>query len=392
ALDGVVEWDADLKMVRLNKYTDCITLKIGSDLAYHNGDYADLDTPPVIMDGRTMLPLRFVATELGFKVEWDGVDTITVEENRDISRLAASSGVCRGDDGNLYCYAKRSDHHSDINVVAPNGKMLASYVFTGTFGTSYADNDGNIMSTLGDYGNFYSGYNIMPDGTRVDITYGNSDEYDNDGNRYLYVESYDETGVESGYIIKNSNGETIERYCCKYNPVADYNIYRAADGSEMLGGTFFGERGVVYSDERFVRFIGTKQNNTSTGTQIIGHYVIYSDNAGGEYKYTLKDGEQYLEYPDGSKVHLVRGEGLKRTAELPDGKGMAYFTQSAGGDGGGHIYGFTVEDEDGGQIDYLKYRGYINICEKENGEIFKYGTKDGKDLTIEPDGEISYLN
>ena len=36
-----------------------------------NSEYVDFDTPPVIIDGRTLIPIRAVAEKIGLKVTWD---------------------------------------------------------------------------------------------------------------------------------------------------------------------------------------------------------------------------------------------------------------------------------------------------------------------------------
>jgi hypothetical protein len=37
-----------------------------------------LDVPPIIKDGRTFIPVRFVTEQLGYNVSWDG-ETKTVK-------------------------------------------------------------------------------------------------------------------------------------------------------------------------------------------------------------------------------------------------------------------------------------------------------------------------
>lgn len=49
-----------------------IVLQIGKNEATVDGEKVSLDAPPVLQNGRTMVPLRFIAESLGCKVEWDG--------------------------------------------------------------------------------------------------------------------------------------------------------------------------------------------------------------------------------------------------------------------------------------------------------------------------------
>jgi len=75
-LGANVVWDGDEKKVTINFKEIKIELWIGKNLAKVNGNYKliDPDNPkvvPLIINGRTMLPIRFVAENLGCKVEWD---------------------------------------------------------------------------------------------------------------------------------------------------------------------------------------------------------------------------------------------------------------------------------------------------------------------------------
>ena len=48
-----------------------IKLTINDKTAYVNGKEIALDTPSVIKDGRTLVPVRFISESLGKTVEWD---------------------------------------------------------------------------------------------------------------------------------------------------------------------------------------------------------------------------------------------------------------------------------------------------------------------------------
>ncbi len=64
-----------------------IRLKIDSRTAYINNKEKTLDTTPTIINGRTMLPIRFIAENLGFNVEWNNTEqliTISNKTNKDI--------------------------------------------------------------------------------------------------------------------------------------------------------------------------------------------------------------------------------------------------------------------------------------------------------------------
>lgn len=77
AFGGTVGWDQDSQSVMLSMNDDNIILVINSDTAYLNGTEYTLDSAPVVINDRTMLPIRFIAEGFNLGVAWDG-DTQTV--------------------------------------------------------------------------------------------------------------------------------------------------------------------------------------------------------------------------------------------------------------------------------------------------------------------------
>ena len=83
-LGASIGWDANEKKVTVSLKDTIIELWIGKNIARVNG----VDTPidpnnpkvvPMIIQGRTMLPVRFVAENLGCQVDWDAnTKTVTI--------------------------------------------------------------------------------------------------------------------------------------------------------------------------------------------------------------------------------------------------------------------------------------------------------------------------
>ena len=84
ALGGTVGWDATTKKATVTLGKKIIALWIGKSAATVNGvstliDSTNAKVVPEIINGRTMLPLRFVAENLGATVGWDqNTQTITI--------------------------------------------------------------------------------------------------------------------------------------------------------------------------------------------------------------------------------------------------------------------------------------------------------------------------
>ncbi len=72
AFGGSVAWDGDTQTVSLAMQDDSINLVIDSNTAYLNNVAYTLDVAPTIINGRTMLPIRFVSEGFNLGVAWDG--------------------------------------------------------------------------------------------------------------------------------------------------------------------------------------------------------------------------------------------------------------------------------------------------------------------------------
>lgn len=76
-----VAWEAKSRQITVRGGDRLITLWVGRSQAVVDGRKVALDTVPVIWQDRTMVPLRFVAETLGLAVHWDGT-TRTVALSR----------------------------------------------------------------------------------------------------------------------------------------------------------------------------------------------------------------------------------------------------------------------------------------------------------------------
>jgi len=77
ALGAAVNWDEIKRTVTVTKDEIKIVIKIDSQTTVVNGEEIKLDSPAFIESGRTYTPLRLIAESLGASVDWDE-DTKTV--------------------------------------------------------------------------------------------------------------------------------------------------------------------------------------------------------------------------------------------------------------------------------------------------------------------------
>lgn len=73
ALNVEVDWEDSTKTVLATDATTSISLKIGEKTAFKNKEEITLDVPPTILDGRTLIPIRFFSEAFGCEVLWDAV-------------------------------------------------------------------------------------------------------------------------------------------------------------------------------------------------------------------------------------------------------------------------------------------------------------------------------
>lgn len=79
ALDAKVSWDQFEKMVTIVKGDITIYLWIGKTYSIVSGNMVTLSSPPVLRNGKTFVPMRFISESLGAKVDWEPLtQTVTV--------------------------------------------------------------------------------------------------------------------------------------------------------------------------------------------------------------------------------------------------------------------------------------------------------------------------
>ncbi|MUT65420.1 N-acetylmuramoyl-L-alanine amidase family protein [Paenibacillus sp. NEAU-GSW1] len=65
-----VTWLKQTQTVIIHNDTDEISLKINDNIALVNNEKVPMDTPAILQDDTTLIPLRFVAENLGIRVKW----------------------------------------------------------------------------------------------------------------------------------------------------------------------------------------------------------------------------------------------------------------------------------------------------------------------------------
>lgn len=90
SIGAAVTWNNSLKNVIISYNGRRMMLTIDDPIAYVAYSESRLDVPPMIINDRTFLPIRFVAESFGCDVDWDeGTRTITAELHKENVQHAA---------------------------------------------------------------------------------------------------------------------------------------------------------------------------------------------------------------------------------------------------------------------------------------------------------------
>jgi spore germination protein YaaH len=87
AIGAVVNWDEKNQTIAAFKGSTSVMLRLGSNTAYINQVPLKLDAPPVIRNGRTLVPLRFFSEAFGATVSWvNETRTVVIDTGEKLSK------------------------------------------------------------------------------------------------------------------------------------------------------------------------------------------------------------------------------------------------------------------------------------------------------------------
>ena len=79
ACGAKVNWDANTKTITGEKGNTTVVMQIDSNMLFINEDVTEMDATPVIIDGRTLAPARYVAESFGGIVDWDAENKVVFD-------------------------------------------------------------------------------------------------------------------------------------------------------------------------------------------------------------------------------------------------------------------------------------------------------------------------
>ncbi len=267
-IGGSVEWNGDTRTVDLQSGDNNIKLEIDSTTAYLNNGPYTLDTPPAIIGGRTMLPIRFIAESFGLEVNWSGEEqTVTIVKKSEIQTETVTSVEIRtevttneettteNDNNILVVYFSATNNTKGVAEKIAEAADADIYAITPAIPYTDADLDYNtecrankeqnddsarpeisgMVENMEDYDTVFIGYPIW---------WGQAPKI-----MYTFLESYD------------FNGKTIIPFCTSgSSPIGSSaeNMHSLAAGADWLEGQRFGGGASADDVSSWVNSLGLK--------------------------------------------------------------------------------------------------------------------------------------
>ena len=123
AMGGTAGWDGETETATLNMGDDEIKLIIDSKSAYLNETEKMLDVAPAIINERTMLPIRFIAESFRFSVEWVEAEQKIIIRKESKDETTASSHKI------LIAYFSRAGENWQVGYVDKgNTAVIEEYI------------------------------------------------------------------------------------------------------------------------------------------------------------------------------------------------------------------------------------------------------------------------
>jgi hypothetical protein len=75
-----VTWDQETQSATVTQNDTAVTIRINDTEADVNGQMVSMDVPARLINDKTMVPVRFLSEQLGYDVNWDGENRIITIE------------------------------------------------------------------------------------------------------------------------------------------------------------------------------------------------------------------------------------------------------------------------------------------------------------------------
>lgn len=357
-----------------------IKLGIGDEYAYNNGRNSKLLSPPVIIDGRTLVPVRFISESFGLKVDWD-------EDNKSVL-LTYDGNLSEGKKTLDYTEYKPRFFDHGVKIMIPDywNKLDTenSFGFTDEFENIQMDVFDIAMDTplpleyiMEEY-KFILGSQYKDAVTIIDSRIDNINNIDVariDTEVVISEIKEDQTHI---FFLANNN---IYRVTFKYNKDDEYNYYNDII-KNIISTIEISSKTFNTSDEHYIEYDGFFNNKLELKSPIYANQLVENsfeftgsidpESTVTELKAIVLKGDSKKEFT----IPLVDNK-FKSTIYTPYGLGKHnIIIKAVVEDGYEKIMQFSVVNMSIADITYIMPSTYVNIVDEDTVTTARLLTED----------------
>lgn len=130
-LGAAVDWNEQEQKVTANKMGTVVEMTVDNDTAYKNGTAVTLDSAPIIVEERTLVPVRFVGEMLDAEINWDS--TLQLVDIK--TKEAGDGGKVEAELMSLNGFSIKNNPYIDGSVVVDTDYVgHAKFIYKGESG------------------------------------------------------------------------------------------------------------------------------------------------------------------------------------------------------------------------------------------------------------------
>jgi len=128
AIGYTVDWANETKTITATGANDQIVMQVGSNHFTKNGSSTSIDVPPVIINGRTLVPVRVISEAAGYDVSWNPyhkivtiypMSSITMTDAISIAKQYIQGTGVNTDDFGWYIGSATGEYYLVVYAVGP---------------------------------------------------------------------------------------------------------------------------------------------------------------------------------------------------------------------------------------------------------------------------------
>jgi len=128
SIGASVNWDQNTRTITAYKGAKTVSLTVGNTTAYIDQNPVKLDAPPMIRNNRTLAPLRFFSEAFGASVSWqDATRTVVINTGEKLSKYILGYYYSQSYDDFLKNYDKLSSTAVKWYTLDDNGDVTDNY-------------------------------------------------------------------------------------------------------------------------------------------------------------------------------------------------------------------------------------------------------------------------